>query len=241
MITLHGFGPMFGLPDASPYVMKTEVQLKMAGLGYLKVEGDLATAPKGKLPFIEDDGVVVADSAFIRWFLEDTYGLDYDEGLSATERAIAWTAERTAEDHLAWALSYARWLIPENFDKGPAHFFDDLPEPVRTAVRQETVTAVNQAARAHGLGRHSLEEITRLADRSLSSLSVLLGDTPFLMGDRPCGADAAVFTVVAGILCPHFDSPIREAALRYPNLAAYSERMMRLFFPAFTPAAREAA
>ena len=44
MITLYGFGPAFGLPDPSPYVMKTEVQLKMAGLGYLKVAGDLQKA-----------------------------------------------------------------------------------------------------------------------------------------------------------------------------------------------------
>ena len=32
MITLFGFGPAFGLPDPSPFVMKTDVQLKMAAL-----------------------------------------------------------------------------------------------------------------------------------------------------------------------------------------------------------------
>ena len=32
MITLYVFGPNFGLPETSPYVTKTEVQLKMAGL-----------------------------------------------------------------------------------------------------------------------------------------------------------------------------------------------------------------
>ena len=33
MITLFGFGAGFGLPEISPYVTKTEVQLKMAGIG----------------------------------------------------------------------------------------------------------------------------------------------------------------------------------------------------------------
>ena len=34
MITLYTFGPAFGLPDPSPFVMKAEVLLKMAGLPY---------------------------------------------------------------------------------------------------------------------------------------------------------------------------------------------------------------
>ena len=36
MITLFGFGTGFGLPEISPFVTKTEVQLKMAGLAYTK-------------------------------------------------------------------------------------------------------------------------------------------------------------------------------------------------------------
>lgn len=37
MIILYGFGEGFGLPEVSPFVTKTEVQLKMAGLAYRKV------------------------------------------------------------------------------------------------------------------------------------------------------------------------------------------------------------
>ena len=36
MITLFGFGAGFGLPEMSPFVTKTEVQLRMAGLAYRK-------------------------------------------------------------------------------------------------------------------------------------------------------------------------------------------------------------
>ena len=47
MITLFGFGPGFGLPEISPYVTKTEVQLKIAGLDYRKLRGRPDASPKG--------------------------------------------------------------------------------------------------------------------------------------------------------------------------------------------------
>ena len=40
MITLYAFGPLWGLPDPSPFVIKTETQLKMSGLAYAKARGD---------------------------------------------------------------------------------------------------------------------------------------------------------------------------------------------------------
>ncbi len=50
MITLYGFGPMFGLPDPSPFVLKTMTQLKMSGLPFGFQRADRAEAPKGKIP-----------------------------------------------------------------------------------------------------------------------------------------------------------------------------------------------
>ena len=50
MITLYVFGPNFGVPDPSPFVLKTEVQLKMTSLPYRTAIGQLPDAPKGKLP-----------------------------------------------------------------------------------------------------------------------------------------------------------------------------------------------
>ena len=66
MITLYSFGPGFGLPDPSPFVTKVEALLKMAKLPYRMDTTGFTKAPKGKLPYIEDDGVTVSDSTFIR-------------------------------------------------------------------------------------------------------------------------------------------------------------------------------
>src|SRR5262245_17127628 len=109
MITLYTFGPAFGLPDPSPFVTKTEVLLKMAGVPYRTDTTGFWRAPKGKLPYIDDGGTVVADSTFIRWHLEERYGIDFDRGLSSGERGIAWAFEKLCEDHLYWALVDSRW------------------------------------------------------------------------------------------------------------------------------------
>jgi glutathione S-transferase len=239
MIVLNCFGPLWGLPDPSPFVIKTAVQLKMSGLPFRTEKSRPPAAPKGKLPFIEDDGVLIGDSVFIREHLERKYGVDLDAGLDRRKRAEAWAVERVVEDHLYWATVYGRWAVRVNFDKGPAIFFTGSPPEVVEAGRANVLANLH----GQGFGRHSLAEVAALAGRSLDTLAELLGDGPFLAGETLGGADATLFAGLASMLTPHFDSPIRDAALRRPNLAAYSERMMARFYPtlAAAPAPAEAA
>ena len=176
MITLYAFGPAFGLPDPSPFVMKTAIHLQMAGLPYRTDLTGFPVAPKGKLPYINDGGEIVADSTFIRAHIERKYGVDLDDGLSARQRAEAWAIERMLEDHLVWVAGWFRWMIEENFRSGPAHFFDKAPEFVRARLLEEARTKVKQAYWSHGIGRHSPEEIAELGGRSLTALAAALGE-----------------------------------------------------------------
>jgi len=229
MITLYGAGEGFGLPEISPYVTKTEVQLKMAGLAYVKAQAHPQESPKGQVPFIDADGVRIADSTFIRGYIERTYGVDFDEGLDPVQRAQAWAIERMMENHFAWTLVTERWLDPENFAKGPAHFFDGAPDGVREMVLDE----VRNNVRAVGIGRHTDLEVVALAVRSLAAVSTILGDKPYLFGSRPCGADATVFGMLAAILTPFFTGEIRRRAEGFGNLVAYVDRLMAQFYPEF--------
>ena len=233
MIILHGFGPGFGLPEKSPFVTKTEVQLKMAGLAYRKEKAMPPSSPKGQLPYIVDDGESVADLTFIRAHVEGKYGFDFDAPLSLQARAQAWAFERMIEHHVYWALIGARWVDPENFAKGPAHFFDGAPEHMREKLREDAQFRVAENYLLSGLGRHAPDEDVDLAVRSLFALSVQLGDKPYLMGDSPCGTDATAFGALAGILTPFFVSPLRERAEQFPNLADYVDRMMLQYYPEF--------
>jgi glutathione S-transferase len=233
MIVLYGFGAGFGLPEISPFVTKTEVQLKMAGLAYRKERAMPPASPKGQLPFIEDDGKAVADSTFIRAHIEQKYGFDFDAGLDQRQRAQAWAFERMIEHHVYWALVGARWVDPVNFAKGPAHFFDGAPADRRERLREDAQFRVAENYLLSGLGRHAPDEDVDLALRSLLALSVQLGDRPFLMGEAPCGMDATAFGALAGILTPFFSSELRRRAEQFDNLSAYVERMMGRYYSEF--------
>ena len=231
MITLYSFGPAFGLPDSSPFVTKVEVLLKMSGQPHRTDTKGFNKAPKGKLPYIDDDGQKIADSTLIRWHLEKKYGTDFDRGLGASDRAVAWAFEKMVEDQLYWALVDARWSNDANFAKGPAKFFKAVPAPMRPFVVAMVRRKVRHNLYAHGIGRHSPEEITALATRSIDAIADQLGAKPFFMGAEPTGVDASMFAFVAGVLCPNFDTPLRAAAERHDNLRRYVGRMTARYYP----------
>lgn len=233
MITLYTFGPAFGLPDPSPFVTKAEVLLKLAKLDYRSKRADVRKAPKGKLPYIDDNGTLVADSTFIRMHLEDTRRIDFDAGLSPEQRGIAWAVEKMLEDHLYWAMIDSRWTRDADFDKGPRRFFEPVPAVVRPLVIGMVRRQFKRNLWGHGMGRHERADIERLAARCIESVAHVLGDKPFLMGPEPCGADATVFASVLGLLCPLFENATRDVALQHANLVAYRDRGLAMWFPDF--------
>ena len=238
MITLYGFGRAFGLADPSPFVGKTEMLLKMAGIAYVRKRGDFKKAPKGKIPYIDDGGVIIGDSTFIRRHLEQTYGADFSGGYAPADLAVALAFERMCEDHLYWAVVEARWMIRENFEAGPALFFRSVPGLVRPLVIRMVHRKFRRTLDGQGFGRHTRAEIERLAIADIDALAAFLGDKLFLLGERPCGADATVFSFLASALCPLFKTPIRDAAAGHANLVAYVERMTAQYYPeGFTSAA----
>ncbi|MBB6247863.1 glutathione S-transferase family protein [Rhodanobacter sp. A1T4] len=230
-LTLYASRPGFGLPDTSPFVIKTEVQLKMAGVDYDRASTIPPQAPNGKLPFINDHDEVVNDSTFIRTHIERKYGVDLDEGLDARQRAESWAIERLLEDHLYFTMVWFRWIDPENFAKGPAHFADSAPEADRPKLRQDLQARKAVELHAQGLGRHTPARIVELGTHSIDALSQLLGDKVCFMGEKPSGVDATAFGVLASVLTPFFDTPLRRAAEARPNLVAYVARMMQRYYP----------
>lgn len=233
MIRLYTFGPFFGLPDPSPFVMKAEMLLKLAGLPYETSRGDFRKAPKGKLPFIRDGETVVADSTLIRLYLEKQYSIDFDRGYGSRERGVGWTLDKMLEDHLYWLVVYWRWLNDENFERGPKVFFMRAPALIRPLVIRMVRKNIRKTLHGHGIGRHSEGDMNTMAARGIDALAQILGDNRYILGPQASGTDATTFAFIACGMTPHFQSPVRDRMASHANLVAYHDRMMAEFFPDF--------
>ncbi len=229
-ITLFTFGPFFEAPDSSPFVVKTMLLLKLAGLAYREDRTGFTMAPKGLLPYIRDGRTTVADSGFIRLHIEKTYGFDFDAGLTAEQKAMACAIERLCEDHLYWAMLHLRWTGRANFRKGIARMFAMFPAPLRPVIRGVMRRRTLAKIKAQGMGRHTPAEIAALALRDLDALEALLGDKPYMMGSTPSGVDATAFAFVAALMTPQLSSPIVASAMARRTLAAYVDRIAQRYF-----------
>lgn len=238
MITLYVFGPAFGLPDASPFVLKAEMLLKLSGLPYRKRRGSMRRAPKGKLPYIDDTGTQVPDSTLIRLHLAERHGITLDAGLSDADKALAWSVECLCSDHLYWCVVHERWMDDAVFARGPGVFFQRVPFLLRGMVIRMIRRKVRANLQAQGLGRFSPTERQRLLQLDVASLAALLGDKPYMLGESPSWLDATVFAFLASALLATLgDTSSQQAVRQHPNLQAYVERLRQQYFPDWTTGA----
>lgn len=225
MIKLHGFGANNGLPDASPFVLKVDAFLRLAGIPFESRSGigNMKNAPKGKLPFISDGDQVVADSRFIVQHLQANHGADLDAHLSDEQKAIAYTLQTTLEEQLYWCVLHFRWVDDAGWAQVKEAFFAKMPMPLKVIVPLVVRRKMRDAIKKQGTGLHSPDEILKIARECLQHVSNLIGHSPYLFGDKPCSADATVYGFVAQVTLATIDTPVNQAAKEFPALQRYCE------------------
>lgn len=234
MIKLYQFPPAYGLPNMSPFCMKVETYLRMAGLAYeCPRNADIFKSPKGKMPYIEDTsagGKIIADSSFIIDYLKVTYGDSLDAKLSARQRALGVAIQRTFEESLYWPVVYSRWIEDVGYETVKAAAFAKFKFPLRQIVPVMARRGLRKELHGQGTGRHSREEIYAIGCRDVIALSELLGDQAYFLGDEPASIDATAYGFMANLLWVPIDLPIRQQAQKLPNLEAYCQRMKARYF-----------
>jgi glutathione S-transferase len=228
MIKLYQFPTGYGLPNFSPFCVKVELFLRMADLDYEVIEiSDPRKGPKGKAPFVEADGERIGDSHLIVNALQQRHGLDLDGHLSDAQRALTLAIERMLDEHFYWGLVYSRWLEEQNFKTLKNVMFGQLPALLRGLFPALARRAVRGQLHAHGIGRHTRDELYAMCCADLRAVAALLGDRPYLHGDRISLADIYIVSYTANVLKPPFPSPLTDEAKRHPNLIAHSDRVLK--------------
>jgi glutathione S-transferase len=237
-IKLFVFPRMFGIPNLSPFCCKLETWLRIAKIPYTVVEtSDPRTAPRRKLPYIEDEGRRVADSSVIIEHLARTHALDLDESLGTSQRATAVLVQRTLEEHYAFVLAYTHLLRDEGLRHTRARF-ERLPAMVRPFVARAVFKNVKALLWSQGVLRGTHEEIVAAAISDWRAVLTFMSDGPFFFGDQATSIDAIVFGTLAPTILTPIETPIRDFLRSQPKALAYAARMLEGFFPELATASR---
>lgn len=235
-LKLFQFPRMFAIPNLSPFCCKLETWLRITRIPYDVVDTpDPRKGPKGKLPFIEEDGVRIADSSRIIDHLKRTRGVDPDARLDDRQRSIALLVQRTLEEHYAFVLAYTHLLRDEGFRHTRTRF-DAVPAIVRPLVTGMVQRQIRTLLWKQGILRHSDEEIIDSALRDWRAVLAFMSPGPFFFGDEPSGLDAIVFGTLATTVLTPIESPIRDFLRGQPQCLAYAEHMRQQYFPELVPA-----
>ncbi len=232
MIKLFSFGKNFGIVDPSPFVLKVDAYMKMADIPFERIvkPNNLNKAPKGKLPFIDDNGTIVADSQAIIAHLKKNPKQDIDKALTDEQKAINYLVTKSLDENLYFILVYSRWLRDDTWPKVKQAFFGKLPFPLKQIIPAMIRRQVSKGLKGQGLARHSNEEIQQILRASLQALTDLLGDKNYFFGDRVSSLDATAYGFLAGFILVELDNPYNQIAREYKSLVSYCERVNGEFY-----------
>ena len=235
MIYLYGSVPGWTVPCLGPMTTKVAYYLTLAGLPFEFKPTDLSQldrdSPNGKVPFIDDEGTVLADSMLIIDHLRNRYGDALGMGVTPRESATMLAFNRLIDDHLYWITV----VQPRYCDDGDWHRYlcmiagtENLSPEVQAfgdAWRARVLKGYNNA----GWTRLSSETLYARARADIDALSDQLGERAFFMGDKPRWIDASVLSILRHIIDAPFSFDTKHHGATKQNLVAYMKRMKEQF------------
>lgn len=225
-LVVHGIAPCYGMPSASPFVVKLLTWLRMAGIPHER--HDLGRPPasrNAKVPYVTlPDGRVLEDSQHIIETLAAERGIDPWEGLTAWEQALAHHLRNTIEGSLYWGLVWERWCTEDGLEPYVQPFFSMVPAPMRGLVAGQVRRITRKQAWQQGVNRRPPEQVRELARRDLSALAAILGQREWFLG-VPTLVDASAYGHLLQLhTCP-VENPTVAAYRAHPELVAHTERV----------------
>lgn len=218
-----------GVVNISPYAIKLELWLRINDLPFEVVDSN-AFSKKGQSPFILFNGEQIPDSNFIIEYLSKYFKKDPYPNLNACERATARAFTKMVEENTSWPIFIYRYV--ENIEEYAEYFSTDMPHEDRMRLLNMLKESVGNRARAHGIGRHSTDEIQKIGCDDIQAISDFLGDKKYMMGDTPTVVDCSVFGVLSQVVYVPMKYPMRKYILdKCPNLTELFKRLIDAYWP----------
>jgi glutathione S-transferase len=241
VVYLYQFSRTANIPSPSPFCLKVETWLRMAGIKYENVDHKLKfRSNKGQLPFVELNGEEIADSAGIIKDVGRHFNADLDSHLTAEQRSVAHATISMLENHFHWVDVWWRSKNPDAMIQ--AYKLDlqnftgsKLPEALLKCVYRFTSKRKGlKKVRAIGISVHTPEEIIQMGKDDLQVLTEMLGEKAFFFGDEPTTLDIVVFSNVAQLVVvgKEVDHPLRDWLLENgKNLVQHFDKFKEKYFP----------
>lgn len=212
-------------PSLTPFSLKLETFLRMANVPYTNVHDSFKNrSSKGKMTWIEYNGEEIADSELCIDYIKDKFQVDVNSDYTPEQLASGFMVQKMVEDHLYWTLILYRYVYEGALRLSAYRSFSFL-------FRYMAKWKVLKDSKAHGIGRHSQNEVNALMTRDLENLSNYLGTKKFLLGEHPSQVDCSVFGMLSQFYWHGFGDPTEETIKKFPNLCQYCERMKTEFWP----------
>ena len=215
-IRLYSFPPGYGLPTTGPLTLKLMMALRMAGIPYQLLPGDLRKSPKRKIPWIETGTTVMADTALILRWLAETRRIDLERGLSSFDRALGLALRVLLEEHWHQVFEYELILHPEGTG---ARLGPEMQEHFRAHLYER------------GMLRHTPEEIVTFGKQDLDAVAAWLEGRSWALDERPTLTDCTLWGLLAPAIFAPFTTPCMTHARSLAPLVSFVERARATFFP----------
>lgn len=232
-VVVVGFPGVWGLCSPSPFAVKLETFLRIAEVPY--TTSALTGPPKsptGKFPYLSlPNGAVLTDSSVIIEELTRARALRVDADLDPHQRAMLHLIQRLVEEHIYFALVWARWARDEGFGHVRAAYFGFVPAPFRPIAAMMARRAARAQLHGQGLGRQPEARILELLRADLTALEQLLPADGWVFG-APGRADAILFGFIASLLGTPGGCPAKALTRQFPKVCAHTERVRARYWSA---------
>jgi glutathione S-transferase len=222
MLTLYSYPPLFGVADNNGYGLKVFAFLRLCGIAFRHEHiFDASAAPRGQLPYIDDDGEIIGDSETIIAHLIRKYRLTINDPLSAAQRDTDLMVTRMIDD-LYWVMSYSRWKDDRYW---PA-FRDTLlaEHPVLTEAALLKAREFNfQRYHFQGIGRYQPDDAYARGLADLEVLAHLIPASGYVHGATPTSIDAAIYGFIANIYFYRIETPLKHFVVAHGNIVRHCE------------------